>query len=96
MRTVRPVSTSRSSKTKFEDISKQVGKGTNYGVCSWVSPFFRMPPEGEEQQPRSLVVGALNGENNGLNLLVDAETFDYGNGFYELGQRAGEGFKVDD
>ena len=54
-----------------------------------------MPPPGEEQQPRGLLAGALNGENNGLNLLVDAETFDYGNGFYELGQRAGEGFKVE-
>lgn len=68
--------------------------GTNYGICSWISPFFRMPKGGKERDLLSLVPGALNGENNGLSLLLDAETFDYGNGFYDLGVRAGEGFKV--
>ena len=68
--------------------------GTNYGICSWISPFFRMPQEGNERNLLSLVPGALNGENNGLSVLLDAETFDYGNGFYDLGVRAGEGFKV--
>lgn len=68
--------------------------GTNYGICSWVSPFFKMPEEGKERDLLSLVPGALNGENNGLSILLDAETFDYGNGFYDLGVRAGEGFKV--
>ena len=38
--------------------------------------------------------GALSGENNGLSLLIDAETFDYASGLYDLGERAGEGFKV--
>ena len=68
--------------------------GTNYGICSWISSFFRMPQKGKERDLLSLVPGALNGENNGLSVLLDAETFDYGNGFYDLGDRAGEGFKV--
>ena len=29
-----------------------------------------------------------------ISLLEDAESFDYGNGFYGLGERAGVGFKV--
>ena len=70
------------------------GFGTNYGICSWVSPFFKMPEDGKERDLLGLVPGALNGENNGLSILLDAETFDYGNGFYDLGVRAGEGFKV--
>ena len=53
-----------------------------------------MPEQGKERDLLSLVPGALSGENNGLSLLLDAETFDYGNGFYDLGVRAGEGFKV--
>ena len=42
-----------------------------------------------------LPTGALNGENNGLSLLLDAETFD--NSAMEdnlVGSRVGEGFKV--
>ena len=35
-----------------------------------------------------LAKGALNGENNGLTVIVDAETFDYGNGFGDYGERA--------
>ena len=68
--------------------------GTNYGICSWISPFFRMPQRGNERDLLSLVQGAHNGENNGLSVLLDAETFDYGNPFYDLGVHAGEGFKV--
>ena len=68
--------------------------GTNYGICSWISPFYSLPPKGEETNLGSLPTGALNGENNGLSILLDAETFDYGNGFYNLGEQAGEGFKV--
>ena len=72
----------------------QTGFGTNYGVCSWVTPFYQMPAEGHETDLSYLPKGALNGENNGLSLLLDAETYDYGNGFYGLGERAGEGFKI--
>ena len=53
-----------------------------------------MPEKGPEREINFLPKGALNGENNGLTLLLDAETLDYGNGFYDLGERAGEGFKV--
>ena len=42
----------------------------------------------------AILPGAHNDENNGLSVLVDAETFDYGNPFYDLGVHAGEGFKV--
>ena len=72
----------------------QTGFGTNYGVCSWVTPFYQMPEIGYETDLNYMPKGALNGENNGLTLLLDAETYDYGNGFYDLGERAGEGFKI--
>ena len=72
----------------------QNGYGTSYGVCSWISPFYRMPKLGFETDLGYLPKGALNGENNGLSILLDAETYDYGNGFYDLGERAGEGFKI--
>ena len=53
-----------------------------------------MPDAGKELNFLSFV-GALSGENNGLTLLLDAETFDYGTGFdLDLGDHAGEGFKV--
>ena len=72
----------------------ETGFGTSYGVCSWITPFYQMPEQGSEAELGDLQKGALNGENNGLSFLLDAETYDYGNGFYELGERAGEGFKV--
>ena len=74
----------------------QVGMGTNVGICSWISPFYSMPSKGKETVLRSLPAGALSGENNGLSILLDAETFDYGNGFsgQAFGEQAGEGFKV--
>ena len=55
-----------------------------------------MPDAGKERDFLSLVPGALSGENNGLSLLLDAETFDYATGFPDsgLGDNAGEGFKV--
>ena len=68
--------------------------GTNYGICSWITPFFRMPEKGKKPDFSSLVPGSRSGENNGLSLLLDAETFDYGNWFFDLAERAGEGFKV--
>ena len=48
----------------------ELGFGTNYGVCSFISPFYRMPPEGLETSLQYLPKGALNGENNGLSLLL--------------------------
>ena len=72
----------------------QPGFGTSYGVCSWVTPFYRMPRKGMETSLLEQMKGALSGENNGLSLLLDAETFDYASGLCDLGERAGEGFKV--
>ena len=68
--------------------------GTSYGLCSWISPFYQIPPSGRETEPLAFTKGALNGEQNGLTLILDAETFDYGTRFFDLGERAGEGFKA--
>ena len=68
--------------------------GTSYGLCSWISPFYQAPAGGRETEPLSFKKGALNGEQNGLSLILDAETFDYGTRFFDLGERAGEGFKA--
>ena len=69
--------------------------GTSYGVCSWITPFFRMPEEGKELDFNHLAPGSLSGENHGLSFLLDAETFDYVTGLSDhLGTRAGEGFYV--
>ena len=48
----------------------QTGFGTNYGVCSFITPFFRMSQPGEETTLTNVKKGALNGENNGLSLLI--------------------------
>ena len=73
----------------------QLGYGTSYGLCNFITPYFRhMPTNSNQIILNYLAKGALNGENNGLSILVDAETFDYGNGFADIGQRSGVGFKV--
>ena len=55
----------------------ELGFGTNYGVCTFISPFYRMPPEGLETSLQDLPRGALNGENNGLSLLLGECYTDY-------------------
>ena len=73
----------------------EIGYPTSFGLCNFITPYFRnMPPDSDQMNLRDLHKGALNGENNGLSVLVDAETFDYGNGFADVGERAGVGFKV--
>ena len=72
----------------------KVGKGLSYGLCSWIFPFFEMPEPGKELDPLAWKKGALNGEHNGLSLMLDAETYDYGSRYYSVSQRAGEGFLV--
>ena len=42
----------------------------------------------------NLKKGAINGINNGLSVLVDAETFDYGYQYVNEVSRSGVGFKV--
>ena len=77
------------------DLFLEVGYPTSYGLCNFVTPYYRKMPEGEDPTTlKNLPKGALNGQNNGLFVMLDAETFDYGNGFADTGDRAGEGFKV--
>ena len=54
----------------FGGVFLELSFGTNYGVCSFISPFYRMSPAGRETSLRDLSRGALNGENNGLTLLL--------------------------
>ena len=61
---------------------------TDYGVCNWVSPSYQ-PSNGSDGFFNNLQRGALNGKNNGLSFLLDAETYDYGDG-----SSTGEGFKI--
>ena len=73
----------------------EIGYSTSFGLCSFITPYYRnMPPDSDNMTLNLLAKGALNGENNGLSLLLDAETFDYGNAFADIGERSGVGFKV--
>ena len=73
----------------------EIGYATSFGICNFITPYFRhMPPETDQMTLKYLKKGALNGENNGLSVLLDAETFDYGNGFATIGEREGKGFKA--
>ena len=73
----------------------EIGYATSFGICNFITPYFRhMPPETDQMTLKYLKKGALNGENNGLSVLLDAETFDYGNGFATFGERGGVGFKA--
>ena len=79
----------------YGDVFLEVGYPTSYGACSFITPYFkRMPNDTDQVTLTYLAKGALNGENNGLTVIMDAETFDYGNGFGDYGERAGVGFKV--
>ena len=73
----------------------EIGYATSFGICNFITPYFRnMPPDTDQMTLKYLEKGALNGENNGLSVLLDAETWDYGNGFSPLGEREGVGFKA--
>ena len=73
----------------------EIGFGTSFGICNFITPYFRhMPPDTDQVTLNYLKKGAFNGEKNGLSVLLDAETFDYGNGFAPFGQREGVGFKA--
>ena len=61
---------------------------TDYGVCNWVSPSYQQS-NGSDGFFNKLQRGALNEKNNGLSFLLDAETYDYGDG-----SSTGEGFKI--
>merc|ERR1711911_45396 len=59
----------------------------DYGVCNWITPNYAF--SGSVESFMNLQKGALNGINNGLSFLLDAETFDYGDG-----SSTGVGFKI--
>ena len=65
----------------------QTGYATDYGVCNWITPNYAF--SGSVESFINLQKGALNGINNGLSFLLDAETFDYGDG-----SSTGVGFKI--
>ena len=73
----------------------EVGYATSFGLCNFITPYYRnMPADSDQITLKYLSKGGLNGENNGLSLLLDAEAYDYGNGFSDVGERAGVGFKL--
>ena len=61
---------------------------TDYGVCHWITPNYVFSP-GTDEWFGNLQRGTLNGINNGLSILLDAETYDYGDG-----SSTGVGFKI--
>ena len=85
-----------SEKSGKSGIYLEMGFGTDYGICNFITPNF-IPGEKDEDYSlqkvsmgyETLPKGPLNGENNGLSLLLDAETFDYGDG-----PGSGVGFKM--
>ena len=70
-----------------EGIFYQSEYSTDYGVCHWITPNYVWT--GSNQFSLNQKRGALTGINNGLSLLLDAETYDYGDG-----SSAGVGFKI--
>ena len=67
----------------------QLDYSTDYGVCNWLSPNYQPSTGFGSAFVDKLEKGALNGINNGLTFLLDAETYDYGDG-----SSTGEGFKI--
>ena len=51
------------------------GFGTDMGICDWVTPNFN---ETDSLELIHVKPGSETGSNNGLQLILDAETFDYG------------------
>ena len=49
------------------------GQRTTSGVCSWIGPLSKKPDEMSANWPK----GAISGENNGMTILLDAESYDY-------------------
>ena len=65
----------------------------SFGYTNFISPFFKKMDDINFDLV-NLKKGSRNGINNGLSVLVDAETFDYGSQFVNEVTRSGVGFKV--
>ena len=48
---------------------------TDMGICDWVTPNFN---QSDSLKLIDVKPGSETGSNNGLQLILDAETFDYG------------------
>jgi hypothetical protein len=60
-------------------------QATTSGVCTWIAPLTNPNEEIAEKWPK----GAISGENNGLIMLLDTESYDY-----VEKDRGGLGFKI--
>ena len=77
------------------DIFLEIGYPISFGYSNFIVPHYRkMSPDVSDIDLSNLKKGALNGINNGLSVLLDAESFDYGLGFVDVSARYGVGFKV--
>ena len=50
--------------------------GTDMGICDWITPNFNTTSG--NLTLASVTAGSETGSNNGLQIILDAETFDYG------------------
>ena len=58
-----------------KEVYLQPDFGTDMGICDWVTPNFN---ETDSLELIHVKPGSETGSNNGLQLILDAETFDYG------------------
>ena len=55
-------------------VYQEDGFATDLGICEWITPNVTK----DFTKLRYLEPGSTSGLNNGLSVLLDAETFDYG------------------
>ena len=58
---------------------------TSGGICTWIAPLSKYVDKKTVKWPK----GAISGENNGLKILLDTESYDY-----VENNRGGVGFKI--
>ena len=78
----------RGMKLSWKSINGISGSGpyhfpTDFGSCCYFAPHLNMKPTNKsiEEKYHGLIADALNGEINGLNIVLDAEQFNYA--FYD-------------
>ena len=84
----------------WNDFNNEVGPWvvkTDYGICCFVSPYLNMKPInwtlGDIKIFHELNAIAKNGESNGLDIILDAEQFNYAF-YHENTDSNGGGFKL--